>query len=543
MSELLQILALWRRRAAWLLLGLVISLVALAAGLLLLQTAGARLAAGAATVVAAGGVLRVLGGTRVVGRYLERLVTHAATFRALADLRIWFFHHLAARSAGGLGYARAGDVLARLVGDVEALDGLYLRILLPAVGALLAIPLLVFAIPHAAGWLVVLLVLLLALAAAYGLPLLAMRASRDGGTALAEANAGLRIAAVDAVTALREIRVYQAEDRIAARLAERQSDLNAAQGAIAHQAARAGAAAFLCGQAAILALLVLAVPAAPVAAVGALFLAVAVFEALGGLPRAGVAAGHAAAAARRVLAAADAQPACPDPARPAASPGGHALRFEELSFTWAADRPPVFDNLTMEIPAGSRIALLGPSGAGKSTLAALALKLAAPQSGRILLGGTDIASLPADTVRQRIAYLSQATHLFDDTIAANLRLANPDADDNALWAALEAAAVAPFVRGLPDGLDTWLGEGGARVSGGQGRRLALARTLLATSPILLLDEPAAGLDADTERAFLATLNDVAAGRTVIMIAHRLVGIERLDRIYRLSGGHAVAAAA
>ena len=138
--------------------------------------------------------------------------------------------------------------------------------------------------------------------------------------------------------------------------------------------------------------------------------------------------------------------------------------------------------------------------------------------------------------------MNQATHLFDDTIRDNLRLARPEADDAALWAALDAARIGDVARALPLGLDTWVGEGGARFSGGQGRRLALARALLSPMPILILDEPCAGLDAETERAFLSTLNEAAGGRTVILIAHRLVGVEKLDRIYRLSGGKAVAAA-
>ena len=205
-------------------------------------------------------------------------------------------------------------------------------------------------------------------------------------------------------------------------------------------------------------------------------------------------------------------------------------------------RLSVLNGVDVAVRAGECVALSGPSGAGKSTLAALALKLAAPGRGRILLGGTDIATLKAAEVRARIGWLSQATHLFDDTVRANLLLARPDADEAALWAALESARIAEVVRALPDGLDTWVGEGGARLSGGQGRRLALARTLLSPAPILILDEPAAGLDAETERAFLETLAESTAGRTVMLIAHRLTGAERLDRLYRLSNGHAVAAA-
>jgi len=328
-------------------------------------------------------------------------------------------------------------------------------------------------------------------------------------------------------------------------LQAREAALLEAQSDVSARGARVGAVAFLCAQAAV----VLALTAAALhwvgdtpAAITGTFLVVAGFEAVAGLTLAGTQAGHASAAAVRVLAAAEAAPPVPDPAHPAPMPTGSALRFEAVRFRWMADRQDVFDGFSLDIPAGSRGAVLGPSGAGKSTLAALALKVAAPQSGRVLLGGVDIATLTGAAVRARVAWLSQATHLFDDTIRNNLLLARPAADEAALWAALEAAQIAAFVRTLPDGLDAWVGEAGTRVSGGQGRRLALARALLSDAPILMLDEPCSGLDGETERDFMATLNDVAEGRTVILIAHRLTGVERLDRIWRLSAGHAVAAA-
>lgn len=542
MTDLLRILALWRARTGWLLFGLLISLLALAAGVGLMVLSGRMIATAVALgVVLVPATLDAFGITRVAGRYFERLVTHAATFRALADLRVWFFRHLARTGAGGLGFRQAGDVLARLVGDVEALDGLYLRILLPLAGAMLLLPGLAVLIGvHQPG--VAIAVAVLFAVSAFILPLIAARGAHAAGTQLAETAGALRIAALDALTGLREVRAFGAEGRMLATVQAREAALLAAQHDLARRTALAGAGAFLCGQAAILAVL-LAAGAAPVPAVVAAFVVVAAFEAVGGLPRAGALAGHAAAAARRVLATADAPVPVPDPERPVPTPTGFGLRVEGVHFRWLPDRPTVFDGLTLEIPAGGRIALLGPSGAGKSTLSALLLKVAAPQSGRILIGGTDIAQLPAEVLHQRIGWLSQATHLFDDTIRANLRLARPDADDAALWAALDAAQMGDTVRALPDGLESWVGEGGTRFSGGQGRRLALARALLSPAPILILDEPAAGLDADTERDFLTTLNAVAEGRTVILIAHRLIGVERLDRIWRLSGGKAVAAAA
>ena len=538
----MRILALWRGRAFWLLLGVLVSLAAVAAGVGLMVLSGALIAA-AATVgaLAAPMLLRVFGVGRVLLRYLERMITHAATFRALADLRVWFFRGLATRTAGGLGFRRAGDVLSRLVNDIAALDALYLRILVPLAAAVLLLPALLVLLGRRNPVLAAAVGGLFALAALV-LPAIAARATLALGERLGSAGAGLRIAALDALTGLKEVRAFGAEGRMLALVQARQGSLFAAQRALARRGAWAGAAALLCGQAAVLAVLI-AAGADPVGAVIGVFLTVAAFEAIAGLPRAGVLAGHAAAAAGRILGAAEGAHPVADPPRPAALPAGSTLRFEGIGFRWLPDRPAVFDGLTLKIPAGARVAVLGPSGAGKSTLAALALKVAAPEAGRVLLGGVDIAALPAADVRSRIAWLGQATHLFDDTIRANLLLARPAADDAALWAALDAAQIGETVRALPDRLDTWAGEGGARFSGGQARRLALARALLSPAPLLILDEPCSGLDAPTERAFLATLNEVAQGRTVILIAHRLTGVERLDRIWRISGGRAVAAAA
>ncbi len=540
MGPISRILLLWTPQFFWLAAGVIVSLMALEAGVALMTVSGYAVGAALAGAVTLPMVLRLFGTSRVVLRYFERVLTHTATFRALADVRVWFFKALARTGAGGLGFRQAGDVLSRLVGDVEALDGIYLRIVLPLAGATLLLPALVLLIAHRSAVLAT-EVGVLFFAAAFILPWLASRASMRNGTGLAVEAGALRVAALDALTGLREVRAFAAEGRMLAAVQAKESRLFAAQQAMSGRTALASAAAFLCAQLAVLAVLIDA-GAHPAAAVAAVFLVVAAFEAIGGLPRAGAMAGHASAAARRVLEAADAPVPVPDPADPAGMPLGTGLRFEAVQFRWAPDRPPVFDGLTLEIPEGARVALLGPSGAGKSTLAALALKVVAPRSGQVTLGGVDIAFLPAALVRARIGWLGQTTHLFDDTIRANLLLARPEADEVSLWAALDAARIGDMVRALPDRLETWVGEGGTRFSGGQGRRLALARALLSPAPILILDEPCAGLDADTERSFLETLNETAAGRTVVLITHRLTGVERLDRIFRLSGGKAVAAA-
>ena len=542
MTDLTAILRLWRNRTGWMAAGIALSLAALVFGLMMMALAG-RLTAAAvvAGVLATPILLRVSGVLRVVLRYLERVITHEATFRSLADLRVWFFAGVAARAAGGLGYRRSGDVLTRVVNDVESLDGLYSRILVPLAGALLILPVLVIVLGMRNGVLAV-VVAVLFIIAAFLLPWMAARGTAAAGDRLAAALSGLRVSVLDALTGLREVRVFGAEGRMLAAMQAREATLLAAQRDVARQARLAQAGAFLCAQAAILAVL-LAAGAPPAAAVAAAFLTIAGFEAVGGLPRAGALAGYAAAGARRVREAATGPITAPDPATLTALPRDTTLRFEGVGFRWQPDRPLVLDGLTMEVPPGSRVAVLGPSGSGKSTLAALALRLVQPEAGQVLLGGVDIATLKASELRSRIALLSQETHLFDDSIRANLLLARPDADEKALWAALDAAQLGDVVRGLPDKLETWLGEGGFRFSGGQARRLALARVMLSPALIVILDEPCAGLDIETETAFLTTLNELGRGRTFILIAHRLLGVERLDRIWRISGGHAVAATA
>ena len=534
-SPLMRILGLWRPQAPMLAVGALIALGALAAGIALMAAAGhfvAAAALGGSLVVPI--TLQVTGVARVVLRYLERLVTHDATFRALAALRVWFFRGLSGSAAGGLGFRRAGDVLSRLVGDIEALDGLYLRILVPALGAALLVPVLAIVIGRESVIAAVIVLALLFLVA-FLLPWRAAVAAREAAGEEADTAGALRVSVLDALGGLREVKVFGAEGRMLASVQAQESRLFAAARALASRGAAMQAAAFLAAQAALLAVLLIH-GASPTAVVIAAFVTVAAFEAVGAMPRAGVIAGRAGAAATRVWDAATAPPPVAEPVQPAPMPPSSSLSFDSLRFRWSGDRPLVFDGLSLQLPAGARVAVLGPSGAGKSTLAVLALKLASPEAGEIRLGGTDIATLRAEDVRARVAYLTQATHLFADTVRNNLLIARPEADEAMLWAALDAAQIGDMVRGLDDGLDAWVGEQGSQFSGGQGRRLVLARTLLSTAPILILDEPCTGLDLDTERAFMATLNDNLGDRSLLLITHRLTGVERLDRIWRLQSG-------
>ena len=543
-TALSRILQVWRPQYTRLITGIVIAELAVCAGLALMGQAGGRLAGAAIGVGAAYLLLRLSGAAQIVLRYVERLYTHDAMFRALADLRVWFYRKLAGGAAAGLGFQRSGDLLSRLVSDVQTLDNLYLRIFVPLVSALLTFPIATI-VWMKAGTQAGLLTGALFAVLAFVLPLMGAHLSKRFGPDILHAESELRVAALDLTSGLREARAFGAEDVLAAVVTERQETLFKAQRrqqtrmalmqGFAGLIAKGGIAIILCAVAGLL------FPQAPaVAGLTALFVAITALEGVTGLARAGLLSGQVNHAAQRIVEIADKAPPAPEGNGPL--PAGRDLRLENVTFSWTPDRAPIFHNLSLTLRQGERAALIGPSGAGKSSLAALILKAASPAQGQILLGGTDINTLRDSDLRSQIAWLSQASHLFDDTVRGNLLLGREDISEEALWTALEQARIADVVRSLPDGLETWIGEGGSKLSGGQGRRIALARVLLSDAPILVLDEPATGLDADTERAFLETLNNATEGRSVLLIAHRLTGVEKLDRIWRLEDGQVISSA-
>jgi ATP-binding cassette subfamily C protein CydC len=546
--DLLRVLRLWRSRTGWLALGGATAAGSALLGLALLLLAGQGVVntatpGGIAAASALGGgaallLLRPLVLLRPAARWAERMVSHAATFRALADLRIWFFRRLAERMPAGIGGRSSGDLLGRLVSDVEALDALYLRAILPAVAALAAVLAAALALvgePALAALACLPLVLALLL------PLALAPAAAGGANEAALAQGRLRAAAVDPLVGLEDTLAANAEARAGAALEREAAALDRGRRAVARRGALGGAAGTLLVQASLLGAVAwgLAAEGAGAAPGGGR-----------GVPARGDrgADGRPPARGRRPGRCRRRRP----PAvrrRGHAGPGGRAAAGE-LRRTAGGPRRPLRGRRVRLVggpPAGfrgfgfggagrRRLVVLGASGSGKSSLAALLLKLAAPRAGRLTLGGVDIASLPAEAVRRRVACLTQDARLFDDSIAANLRVAAPGAPDAALWRALDRAGIGELVRALPDGLNTGCGEGGARFSGGQARRLALARVLLSAAPVLVLDEPTAGLDAAAERAFLETLEEATAGRTVVLLAHRLTGAERPTRVLRWPGG-------
>ena len=557
MKELRYFIRHFRPRRNWMVGGGLLMLLTLLAGLGLMALSGwfITAAALAAPAVAAVGAIafdffrpsagiRFFAITRTLSRYAERLVTHEATFRLLADLRVWLFGRMIPLDAAQLGRLRGGDMLNRITADIDALDALYLRVVAPTVVALLAIAvgLLLLAlvdpvIAAAAG--------LMLLAAGFGVPLTVARLGAASGRRMVGLTAGLRGMVVDGVQGIAEIKVFGAEARHRALVDAESQALIACQLRMS-RITGGGAAAFgLIANLAIWSALFLGVglveagtQSGPMVALAVLAV-MALFEAVAPLPMAYQYVGKIRAAARRLLDIAEIVPSVQDPAEPVALPSGNDVAFSGVVVRYGDHERAALDDVSLAIADGERVAVVGRSGAGKSTLAHLVPRLWDPTGGAVEIGGVDIRDVTLDSLRARVAVLSQRNQLFNGTVRHNLLIGRPEADDTGLWRALRLAGLDGFVHGLPFGLDTWIGEAGARLSGGQARRLALARVLLKDAPILILDEPTEGLDVETERSVMSELAKVMRGRTTLLITHREAPLDFVDRVVTLDEGRIV----
>jgi ATP-binding cassette subfamily C protein CydC len=509
----------------------------LASGLGLMASSGWLLARAAehpsiaALSVAIVGV-RFFGISRGVFRYLERLLSHDVTLRLLARLRVDVYAALEPLSPARLG-AASGDLLSRIVADVETLEGAYVRVLGPALAAVVVAGAVGALLATASTAVAAATLLGLALAGIV-VPVLAGRLGERPGRRLVEARAGLTAHLVDGVLGVADLLAFDRGRAHAQEVHSRSLALSTAQERLARVSGLGGALAGLAADVTVVAVLWLAIPvlrrgemAGPGFA-AALLLALASFEAVSGLGAAHAALGTIRTAAQRLFALLDEPPPVVDPPSPSPAGPGASLEVRELRFSYPASAGPALDGVSFRLERGRTIALVGASGSGKSTLLRLLLRFYDAPPGTLFLDGVDLRDLSAEAVRSRIAWMDERPHVFNATLRDNLLLARPDADAPARADALRRAGL--LVETWREGEDTWLGEEGQRFSGGERQRLALARTFLSGAPLLLLDEPTAHLDAVAARAVAAEIRRSAPRCGTLLVTHRLRGLEWVDEI-------------
>ncbi len=480
--------------------------------------------------------VRFFGLGRPLVRYLERLSSHDVALRMLTRVRTQFYARIVPLAPAELSTFRQGDLLSRMVADVDALQNLTLRGLEPPLIAILAgavsVGVMAAVLPAAALALAIGL-----LVAGIGVPALsgglAVRAGRRQAAARGELSAEL----VELLGGAPELTTFGAGEAALRRVRQVDAGLVALGRRDASAAGLADGLGTLITGLTVCAVLALAVAASHsgtldrVLVAMVTLLALAAFEAVTPLAASARELAATLAAGRRILELTDRRAAIADLPAPRPIPAWpFALALEDVSARYPGQDRPALDGFTLRLAPGERVALLGPSGAGKTTVTNLLLRFLDPEAGRVTLAGHDLRDYRLADVRHAVAVAGQTAHLFSTSIRDNLRLGRPSATEAEIEDALRRAQILDWVRELPDGVDTEVGELGRELSGGQRQRIVLARALLADAPVLILDEPTAHLDPPTAAELVTDVFAAAAGRTVLLISHRTEGLELVDRV-------------
>lgn len=536
------------------LLAVLLGTLTVGSGVALLATS-AYLISGAALhpSIAALGVaivgVRFFSIARGVFRYLERLTSHRATFRLLADLRTWVYQameplvpaRLLEYAHGEIHELKSGDLLRRIVVDVETLQQVYLRIVAPpVVAALIGVGMWFFL--GAFGGIFALTYLSLFLLSSVGVPLLSYLLGKKIGRDMVTTRAKLHTQLLESLQGMADLSAYNQEQQQVKHIQSLTVTLNALQMKMARISGIQGALSNLFMNLTAWTTLLVAIPIIHAGRMPGVLLAllvlatIASFEAVLPLPAAFQQMGSSLEAAKRLFEIVDMQPALPSTAAPSPTPDDYTLTMQHVHFRYQDGEPDVLSDITFTVPHGHCLAIVGPSGAGKSTLMHLLLRFWDCQRGQVMLGRHDLRCYQPDDLYTTISVVEQETYLFNTTIRENLLLARPGATDEELVTAVQRAQLHEFVQSLPDGYETRIGEQGLRLSGGERQRIALARAFVKDTPLLVLDEPTVHLDAITERAILQSLRALRRNRTIVMVTHRLAELDMADEILVLQEG-------
>jgi ATP-binding cassette subfamily C protein CydC len=543
MTDLRRLLHLVRPLWPWLAAGVLLGVVAIGSNIALMALSAyliskAAIATGVAELALAITGVRVLAISRAGFRYLERYATHRGMFHILTTMRVWFYRAIEPLAPARLETERSGDLLARTVDDVDALEDFYVRVVIPPfVAAFVAAGTsLVFGFFDPAIGVCLLAFLLLT---GVVLPAVTRRLSSAPAASVAAIRGDVAAGVVDEVQGIADLVALDAADAHRRRLLHRATELDRTRARLGLlEGIAASLSAMLAGLAG-LAVLTLAIPLVTSGRLEGVFLAtlplaaIAAFEAVQPLARSLQLYDVTKTSARRLFELIDAPLPVVDADHPAPSPQGHDLRIDGLGFRYAPDGPPVLHDLDLHVAAGERVALVGPSGCGKSTLVALLARFRDYDIGTIRIGGRELHELDQQAVRVLLSVVPQDVHLFNATIEDNLAVADAEADRAALDQACRIARLDDLLATLPDGYDTVVGEDGLLLSGGERRRLAVARAVLKDAPVVILDEATADLDGTTEAALWSSLGPWLADKTVLVISHRPNVAAYVDRVVEL----------
>ncbi len=505
------------------------------------------------TLTVAAVMVRALALSRAVFRYVERLVGHDAAFRGLTELRVAVYGHLERLAPTGLAAFGRGDLLSRLVADVDAALDLPLRVVLPWLQALLVtvvtVAFLAWLLPSAGVVIGVLCIMALAV-----IPWLVARTARTAEDRMAPAKAEVSAAVVQALDATADITAYGAGASAARTVHGLDDELTRLSARESFALGLGGGIGVVVQGIAVTAALVLTIPAvasgqlAPVWMAVIALLPLALFDVLGGLPSSALAYQRLRGSATRLVE----MESLPSPVIAPPSPVSlprvfDGLVLDRVSARWVAVEPgvaateetAVISDIGLSVAPGERVAIVGPSGSGKSTLASVLMGFL-PYEGSVRFSGVEVREAGGDELRLQVGMLSQQAHVFDTTIADNVRIGDPQATDEQVDEVLAQAQLTEWVSRLPKGAGTIVGSFGVGISGGERQRLALARLLLARRPLVILDEPTEHLDGQTADALTETMTTALADSTIVLITHRLSGLEAFDRIVELQDGRITA---
>jgi ATP-binding cassette, subfamily C, bacterial CydCD len=523
-----------------------VSLVCLASGVALLAVSGyliqdASLRPPILSLDVAAVAVRLFSLLRASGRYLDRLATHDAVLRLLADTRVAVYEGIEPRAPGAYDHDRSGDLMRRIGGDVEALQDVYARSLLPPAVAVLAIAIAAVIAGFVAAPIGITAILVMA-AGAIVIVLAATLTARGAAGELAGLAGTLSAEITDTLQGSADLVGAGAVDRQLARVDVITTQIQRAATRLARSRAAANGLVSLAGGATVVAVVIAATAvvsagALPAIATGILALgAMAITEPFSLLPAAVDGARTGLPSARRLVDITTRPIPVSEPVAPRDLPETSVVVLGGISMRYGADLPAAVDNVSLRLEPGDRIGIEGPSGSGKSSLAAILVRFRDFEAGSFTLGGIDVRELGGDDVRTRIGLVSQDAHIFATSIRENLRLARISATDEELEGAAAGAHLLEWIATLPEGWDTLVGEHGAQISGGQRRRLALARALLAGFPVLVVDEPTEALDDATASAVMRDIADACSDRALLVISHRAADMALMHEVHAMHHG-------